>query len=178
MSLTSTGNGPSAITEDRARIAEQERQLTFPAFDAHTAWAVGSTLRRLALDRGHSIVIDIRRFGSPCEPLFYAALPGTTPDNARWVQRKSNVIARFHRSSYAVGLYLAESGSTISEKYALPEADYATHGGAFPLAVTGAGVLGSITVSGLPQRIDHELVVEALCLELNHDYASLKLRSL
>jgi uncharacterized protein (UPF0303 family) len=24
-------------------------------------------------------------------------MPGTTPDNARWVQRKSNVVARFHR---------------------------------------------------------------------------------
>ena len=175
MSLAPSISGPA---EDRARIAEQERQLTFPAFDAHTAWALGNTLRRLAVERGHSLVIDIRRFGSPAEQLFYAALPGTTPDNARWVQRKSNVVARFHRSSYAVGLYLTESNSTLAEKYALPDADYATHGGAFPLSVTGAGILGSITVSGLPQRTDHELVVEALCLELNRDYAALKLRSL
>lgn len=177
MALAPTLKPALNSSEDRARIAEQERQLSFPAFDAHTAWSLGSTVRRLAVERNHSVVIDIRRFGNPSEQLFYAALPGTTPDNGRWVQRKSNVVARFHRSSYAVGLYLAETGTTIAEKYALPEADYATHGGAFPLLVTGAGVLGSITVSGLPQRLDHELVVEALCLELDRDYATLKLRT-
>jgi uncharacterized protein (UPF0303 family) len=41
--------------------------------------------------------------------------------------------------------------------------------------VKDAGVIGSIGVSGLPQRDDHELVVEALCLALNRDYASLAL---
>jgi uncharacterized protein (UPF0303 family) len=178
MAIAPPINGPLNTAEDRTRIAEQERQLAFPAFDAHTAWSLGSTLRRLAVERNHSLVIDIRRFGNPSEQLFYAALPGTTPDNGRWVQRKSNVVARFHRSSYAVGLYLSETSTTIAEKYALPEADYATHGGSFPLIVTGAGVLGSITVSGLPQRLDHELVVEALCLELNRDYDTLKLRTL
>jgi uncharacterized protein (UPF0303 family) len=57
----------------------------------------------------------------------------------------------------------------------LPISDYASHGGSFPLAVKGAGIVGSVTVSGLPQRADHELVVEALCALLGKDYASLKL---
>jgi uncharacterized protein (UPF0303 family) len=41
--------------------------------------------------------------------------------------------------------------------------------------VKGAGVVGSVTVSGLPQRADHELAVEALCAELGRDYAALRL---
>ncbi len=45
----------------------------------------------------------------------------------------------------------------------------------FRCAVTGAGVVGSVTVSGLPQRADHELVIEALCAMLGRDYAELKL---
>ena len=44
----------------------------------------------------------------------------------------------------------------------LPLRDYASHGGSFPLTLIGAGCIGAVTVSGLPQRADHELVVEAL----------------
>lgn len=36
-------------------------------------------------------------------------------------------------------------------------------------------MIGSLTVSGLAQRADHELAVEALCAELGHDYAKLAL---
>src|SRR6185437_12912419 len=93
-----------AIPEDLALIAQQEAELIFPTFDYDTAWQLGLTLRELALARKLSIVIDIRRFGQPHQPLFYAALAGTTPDSPRWVQRKSNVVARFHRSSYQLGL--------------------------------------------------------------------------
>jgi len=178
MSASSSAPGLGNIDRaqiDMQQIGIQEQQLAFPSFDAHAAWSLGSTLRRLAVERSHALVIDIRRFGSPFQPLFFAALPGTTPDNARWVERKSNVVARFHRSSYSVGLHLAGQSTTISAKYALPEEDYATHGGAFPLSVVGAGIIGCITVSGLPQRMDHELVVEALCLELKRDYAALRL---
>jgi len=163
------------LNNDLITITRQEAELVFPAFDAETAWRLGCSLREFAVARGHSIVIDIRRFGQPYQPLFYTALAGTTPDNARWVQRKSNVVARFHRSSYQVGIYLQLNNTTLSQRYGLPDADYATHGGSFPIHVAGTGIIGSITVSGLPQREDHNLVVEALCRELNHDHESLRL---
>jgi uncharacterized protein (UPF0303 family) len=86
-------------------------------------------------------------------------------------------VARFHRSSYAVGLSLKAKNESLFEKQGLSVADYATHGGSFPLAVDGAGVVGCVTVSGLAQRADHELVVEALCAELGRDYAQLRLAS-
>src|SRR6266851_4222587 len=43
------------------------------------------------------------------------------------------------------------------------------------IAVVSAGIIGSVTVSGLSQRADHELVVEALCGEIGRDYADLAL---
>jgi len=159
-------------SEDLDQIARQERELVLPRFDAEFAWELGMRLRTMAAERDLAVVIDVRRFG---QPLFYAAMEGTTPDNVEWVRRKSNVVARFHRSSYAAGLKEKIKNETLLQSQGLPPADYATHGGSFPLAVSGAGVVGSVTVSGLPQRSDHELVVEALCHLLGRDYRQLRL---
>ncbi len=162
------------LSEDQDRVALQERELNLPRIDAQVAWELGVLLRTLAEARGLAVVIDVRRFG---QPLFYSALEGTAPDNVEWVRRKSNVVARLHRSSYAVGLKLQVKNETLTEQQGLPLADYATHGGSFPLIVIGAGVVGSVTVSGSPQREDHELVVEALCAFLGRDYAALRLKA-
>ncbi len=160
------------ISDDLARIALQEQELKFASFDEELAWRLGSRLRSMAVEREFKVVIDVRRFG---QPLFYTALAGTTPDNVDWVRRKSNVTARFLRSSYAIGLEMEAKQSNLFDRYGLAVSEYASHGGCFPLGVLQAGVIGSVTVSGLPQRADHELAVEALCAELGRDYASLRL---
>ncbi len=160
------------IVHDLQAIAAQEKALVFPHFDADRAWQVGASLHEIAKVRSLALVVDIRTFG---QPLFFSALDGATPDNVDWARRKGNVVAQFRRSSYAVGLRLQQSGSTLGDKHALAPADYAAHGGAFPLIVSHAGVIGSVTVSGLPQRGDHELVVEALCTHLGLDYGKLAL---
>jgi uncharacterized protein (UPF0303 family) len=159
------------LSEDLDRVKLQESELQLPRMDEQMAWELGTRLRAMAEERGLSIVIDVRRFG---QPLFYTALKGTTPDNVAWVMRKSNVVARFHRSSYGVGLTMKMKNDSL-EARGLPISEFASHGGSFPLAVKGAGIVGSVTVSGLPQRADHELVVEALCGILGCDYAALKL---
>lgn len=168
------------IDDDLERIARQERELQWSSFNEEDAWELGSTLRDLAVERKLAIVIDIRRFaphlGSQAgAPLFYTALPGTSPANAEWARRKANVVARFFHSNYAIGLGLKRDNVTLQAKQALPDTDYATHGGAFPITLAGTGVIGAVTVSGLAQRDDHELVVEALCLERNRQYADLRL---
>jgi uncharacterized protein (UPF0303 family) len=160
------------IDHDLQQILAQENTLVFPRFDADRAWQLGAYLYELAKARGLALAIDIRTFG---QPLFFSALDGATPDNVNWARRKGNTVAHFRCSSYAMGLSLQKAGSNVTEKYGLPQADYATHGGAFPLKVASAGVIGSVTVSGLPQRADHELVVEALCAQLGEDYSKLAL---
>lgn len=156
------------LNEEIARVATQEDALRLPRFDEDFAWRLGSRLRGMAVKRRLAVAIEIRRCG---QLLFHAALPGTTPDNADWIRRKGNVVTRFLRSSYAVGLSLQEKGGDLTSRYGLPAADYASHGGAFPLCVEGAGVIGFVAVSGLPQRLDHELVVEALSAELGLAYS-------
>ena len=160
------------LGEDLERIGLQERELVFSEFNAQTAWELGARLRATAAERELAVVIDVRRFG---QPLFYAAMDATTPDNVEWVRRKSNVVARFHRCSYAIGIKEKIKNETLLESQGLPVADYATHGGAFPISLAGGGVIGSVTVSGLPQRADHEMAVEALCALLGRDYEQIRL---
>src|SRR5260370_31921545 len=144
----------------------------WPKFDDEVGWQIGAELREVGIARRRPIVVDVRYFG---QPLFYSALPGSVPDNADWIRRKSNTVARFHRSSYRVGLTLKQAETTLLDRYALASTDFSSHGGAFPVHVKDVGVIGSATVSRRPHREYHELVVEAICLALNRDYASLTL---
>ena len=165
-----------SIQEDIAAIVVQESTLTLPGFTPDTAWQLGTILRDLAIARNYGLVIDVRRFGAPHQQLFFCALAGTTPDNQRWVARKIATVARFHKSSYHVGRLLEQSGLSFNARYNLPEEDYAAHGGSFPINVASAGIVGSVTISGLPQREDHNLVVEALCLLTGRDNEALRLK--
>ena len=72
----------------------------------------------------------------------------------------------FAQSTYAVGRKLERDGGTLMSRHGLSEVDYAAHGGGFPLVVTGTGTIGSVVLSGLPQRDDHSLVIEALAAVL------------
>lgn len=157
------------LKEDIDRISQQEQALVFSEFTENTAFKLGTSLRRLAENGAWSLTIDIRDFS---RPLFYAATPGTTPENVDWMRRKFNVVKHFHKSSYRVGLETRLKETTLEARSGLPVADYAAHGGGFPLRVAGAGVIGCVTISGLPQRQDHETVVEALCQMLDKDFAN------
>jgi uncharacterized protein (UPF0303 family) len=174
--LDSLARKPSLmnIAQDLQTIVHQEQTLVFPQFDSDRAWQIGTQLREMAVARGAAVAIEVRTFG---QQLFFAALDGTTPDNNRWVQRKARTVEHFRRSSYAIGLSLQQASATLADKYSLPAAEFASHGGAFPLTVKGAGVIGVVTVSGLPQRQDHEFVVEALCAVLGHDASALAFAS-
>ncbi|WUH93379.1 heme-degrading domain-containing protein [Streptomyces sp. NBC_00433] len=146
-------------TDLLAELAEQERTLVLPHFTNDDAWRLGSLLVSLARERGAPVAIDIRRGG---QQLFHCALDGTSPDNDAWLERKAAVVLRYGTSSLAVGERFRAKGTTFEASSHLDPALFAAHGGAFPLRVAGAGVIGVVAVSGLPQAEDHALVVLAL----------------
>ena len=148
-----------SIKKDLAKIAVQEERLQFQDFDADTAWKLGNRLKANAETRGVAVTIEIR-VGK--ETVFFFAMQGVNPSNADWARRKRNVVDLLWRSSYAVGLSLQEEESSLEAKLGLPTRDYASHGGSFPIRVVGVGVIGTVTVSGLPQRDDHAMLVEEL----------------
>lgn len=142
-----------------AELAEQEQRLQFARFDNDDAWRLGSLLVALAQERKLPVTVDIRRHG---HQLFHAALPGTAPDNDGWIDRKVRVVNRFNAASFLVGRRLVAQGRSLDDLPGVDPAEYAAHGGSFPIRIRDVGVVGTITVSGLPQEADHALVVEAI----------------
>ena len=149
-----------SVADDIARIAEQETQLVLESFDEATAFAIGSAIRERALKEKLGIVVDIRTWD---RPLFYAALPGSTGSNPNWARRKINVVKMFLKSTYRMVLEQQRPDRTFKLGEGLDASDYVLAGGGFPVTVKGAGVVGVIAVSGLPERQDHQIIVDVLC---------------
>jgi uncharacterized protein (UPF0303 family) len=141
------------------QLLQEEQELQFTRFNEETAWEVGSLLVERSRSKNLPVAIDISR-GS--HQLFHASLPGTSPDNDEWIKRKVRLAYRFEHSSFYMGQLLKSKGKSIEQAYLISETEYAPHGGCFPVIVKGTGMVGTITVSGLPQEEDHKLVIQAI----------------
>lgn len=141
------------------RVKGEIRELQFPGFSLDDALNLGLLLVELGKERLLPIAIDITKGD---QVLFHAALPGATPDNDQWIRAKQRTAARYEVPSLLVGLRGRLRGGRIEDNAWFDQARYAAHGGSFPVYVTGVGAVATVTVSGLPQLQDHDLVVEAM----------------
>ena len=147
------------LKQTLAELLAQEQELQFPAFGHDDALRLGLKLVEHAKAGSKPLAVDICRNG---QQLFHCALPGTSADNDLWIRRKNNVVNHYGHSSFYVGTQFRARGTTFEQSSRLDPALYAAHGGAFPLIVRGVGVVGTVSVSGLPQEEDHRLVVQVL----------------
>lgn len=161
-----------SLEDDIKRVAEQERRLVFTRFDERTAWEVGEAIRSLADAASAPLVIDVRFWD---RPLYYCALSGTSADNQDWARRKSNCVRRYGRSSFAMMLRHENDGRSFQPHHNVDNADIAAHGGSFPIRIKDVGVVGAISVSGVPSRHDHGFVVEGICHQLGIAHADMAL---
>ncbi len=160
-----------ALTDDIVILKRQEEMLQFKRFNEEDAWALGNQMQALALARKLPLVIDIR---IGIRPLFYVAMPGTTPENPDWVRRKFNTVYRFEGSSYRIGLEYKARDAAFDQSRGLDPLQYAAAGGGFPIRLAGS-VVGAVTVSGIPQREDHNFVAESLAAFLGVVYKDIRL---
>jgi uncharacterized protein (UPF0303 family) len=141
------------------QLAAEEAELVLPRLTNDDGIALGLALLEAARADALPVVVDVRRGD---QVLFHAALAGTAATNDAWVERKVRVVRLVGTSSLRAGAEAAASGSTFEARQRVDPLLYAAHGGAFPLVVRGAGLVGVVTVSGLPQVEDHRLVVRVL----------------
>lgn len=139
-------------------LIQQEETLQFDQFTPEDGWRLGMIAREHAIRHGGDLAIDVTAHGVI---LFRCTVGVATPNNTRWIRRKSNVTLESWKSSLRALLDLRQAGRTPAE-FGWAEADFVLAGGSFPLRVHGQGVIGTLTVSGLPQTHDHQLTADAL----------------
>ncbi|MFE6074610.1 heme-degrading domain-containing protein [Paenibacillus sp. NPDC057886] len=147
------------MTEKLKEMQQEEKELIFWTFDAEIALKLGLRLVEEAKRRSQAVTIDITLKG---HRLFLHAMEGTHPDNEDWIRRKNNVVNHFSSSSWHTALRLRSEDKTLEHDFGLPSSDYVLAGGAFPLIVEDKGQIGTITVSGLPDEEDHEMVTSGI----------------
>lgn len=150
----------SLTLEERLLLMQrEEEELRFETFDSDTALKLGLALIEEAQSLGKSVTVDITRQG---HRLFLHAMNGTSPENEDWIRRKNNTVGRFVQSSWRTALQMRAAGKTLAGDYGLSDNEFVLAGGAFPLMVAGEGLVGTITVSGLPDQEDHDLVTSVI----------------
>lgn len=147
------------IKEKLNTVIDQENNLTFGHFSNDDAYALGTIIYEMALERNLPVSIEIRK---NTQIIYHVSLEGTAQDNDKWLERKYNLVTRTGKSSYRISLELKSAGKTLQEMYEISTDDYAAHGGCFPINVKGTGMIGTVAVSGLEQSLDHALVIEGV----------------
>lgn len=140
-------------------LLAQEDELQLHHFNNTTAWELGNLIKLGAANISASISIEVYAFE---QVVFSYAMPGTSKDQQDWIRRKRNSVMRFGHSSYYQGQYNASKNRDFEAIPYLDPKEYCAHGGSFPIRIKNSGIIGAVTVSGLPQETDHQLAVDAM----------------
>ena len=140
-------------------LLQQESDLEFSQFNHDTAWQIGTWLQQRAHSSQLAVAIEVYAFG---QVLFSCAMEGSSPNNFDWIRRKRNTVVHFGHSSF----YLRQSNRNkhriFEDQSHVNALEFCAHGGSFPIHIQRSGLVGAITVSGLPEEEDHALVVVSI----------------
>lgn len=136
-----------------ADIESQLAELRFDSFDQEAAYALGTLAAEIVRERELTLAVQIV-LG---DHIVYKAALGDVPEGTTsWLRRKSNVAKREGTASLLVRLREEEAGHELELND-----EFAVSGGSFPLVVDGE-IVGTITGSGEPDVVDHDVVTSAL----------------
>lgn len=143
-------------------LEQQEKDLVFDNFTNQDALKLGIILTEVCKETPSPL--SMRVFLDDVI-VFQYTMEGDSNRRFGWTLRKYNLIKKTGHSSMhgkVRALYLNE----LQDLY-LDKDTYGFGCGGFPITVKGKGIIGAITVSGLPDPLDHFLVVKALEKMLN-----------
>jgi len=142
-----------------AELARETATLIFPSLTQSEALELGEIAASIGRERSLPIAVEVRLKDWT---VFHASLPGSSPENDRWIARKARVVLATEHSTMFERVLAEEQGIDWYATKALPEETHAIHGGGLALNVKGLGFVGVLLISGLPQVEDHLLGVEVI----------------
>lgn len=143
----------------------QEEVLQFAHFTNNDAWELGNLLVQEAKKLGICIAVQIRRNGMD---VFKHAMDGMSGYNMKRLLRKHNTVSLMEKSSLYMYLLVDKSEENRKSLH-LSEDEYGFYGGAFPIRIEEAGIIGSVAVSGIGHVADHDFLIKVISKYLHID---------
>ena len=132
--------------------------LVAASFENDDAVELGLVAVQAIRDADRNLAVRIVLRG---DVVFQAKLGTTGPGNDPWLAGKAAVAERFGEPSLRVRRTHEEAGTPFAERDDVDHETFKAHGGAVPIRVAGE-VVGTVTMSGEPDVIDHQVVTEAV----------------
>lgn len=139
-------------------LKQESERLHFKRFLAEDAWELGKRMVQKASEKNVALAMMIQ---INQKKMFYYAFDQTDLNHERAVIRKTNVAEAFRCSSLKIFYELQISKMSIKDRGRDPM-DYLALGGAVPIYVEQAGVIGTVCVSGMSHFEDHQFTVECM----------------
>ena len=133
-------------------LLNEEQILTLPKLDLAGALEIGEIAKSFAVLRNLPIAIQVRLIDWI---IYHASLPGSTPKNHWWIDRKARVVSLKHHSTLYERVSAEERGVDWHKENSLLDETHAIHGGGLPLITKNEGFVGVLLISGLPLVEDH-----------------------
>ena len=149
----------STMAQNNIENIEVVRKIELDSFSNQIALDMGLKIIDLAKKRNQHIAIEISRLN---HTVFLNVDDSLPADKHNWLRRKANVAKQFEQSSLSVKKDLEQGNMTLEKTFGLNEKDFLAKGGAIPIFVKNAGMIATITVSGLHDEEDHKKIIEAL----------------
>lgn len=135
------------------------RRIELDSFSNRIAFDMGVKIIDLAKSRNQHIAVEVCRLNQTV----FLYVDNTLPvDKHNWLRRKANISRQFEESSLSVKNDLKDGNMTLEKTFGLGEKDFLANGGAIPVFIKNGGMIAVITVSGLHDEEDHNIIIEAL----------------
>lgn len=135
------------------------KRIELDSFSNSIALKMGLAIVDLAKSQNQHIAVEVCRLN---QTVFFFIDDNLPADKHNWLRRKANVAKQFEESSLAVKNDLIQGNMTLEKPFGLDEKDFIAKGGSIPIFVKNTGMIATITVSGLRDFEDHNLIIEAL----------------